>query len=192
MMGRIEHVHRDTPNLQEALRHYRELTESSSHPIAQRAFARVIMLELFTFDSQDPQRTGAQAKLPELSRRAAQLTDVLAIRMAELTLAHAIFYFGWDKAQGIIHAERALSHGIVRERLEADVTMMVARASEQLGDTAKSLEYYRKFEAAHKRDNRHYTAMRKIRELEQSAAGAAVQALPPTPSEPTPAEPLEP
>lgn len=163
VQARIEQVHRGQPNYPAALKLYREIyTAQPEHPWAQRALSRIILLEMYSFDPQDPQNEEARKLLAEFATQAAALTDPLAIRMAEITLAEAIFYFGFDKAQGLAHVERALAAGIVRERLKGDVLLMAATTADEIGQKDKALAYYQEFVAHNQRDNRRPTVERII------------------------------
>lgn len=170
LQARIEQIHRDTPNIPEALRLYKELlADQPQHPIAQRALARIIMLELYTFDKSDPHNAKKEARADELGQETLKLTDPLAIRMAEMTLCNAYFQFDWDHAKGMEHAERALNTKFVRQRTEGNFLVMVGTTAEELGQKEKALKYYKEFVAKNQRDVRTFTLQRKIREME--AAG---------------------
>jgi tetratricopeptide (TPR) repeat protein len=186
LQARIEQLHRDTPNVPEALRYYKELIASQpQHPIAQRALSRVIVLELYTFDKSDLLNRGKQAVAEELAKQSAALTDPLAKRMAEMALCQAYFQFGWDRATGAQHAENALATGFVRQRSEGNYLIIVASVSEEQGQKEKALKFYKEFVAKNQRDARTFTIQRKIREME--AAGVVAADYVPTGGAQTPA-----
>lgn len=173
LQARIEQIHRDTPNIPEALRHYQELLDSQpQHPVAQRALARIILLNLFTFKKEEFQSPAREQLAASLGERAKTLTDPLAIRMAEMVLAQAYFQFDWDKQNAMEHTERALATGMVRERSEGNHLMMVALTAEELGQNEKALQYFREFVKKNERDVRTHTVRQKIAALEGSAPPA--------------------
>lgn len=185
LQARIEQIHRDQPNVPEALRHYRELLNSQpQHPIAQRGLSRIILLELFTFKEEEFNSPEREKRAEALDEEVKKLSDPVAIRIAEMALAQAYFQFGWDKSKAMEHAERALATNMVRERTEGNFLMMVAMTAEELGQKDKALKFYKEFVEKNTRDVRTHTIKAKIAQLEGQPVAAE-----PTPTAIDPALP---
>lgn len=158
-LGRIAQHHRETPDVTEARRRYRQLLETDETSLwAQTALTRLAVLEIYPAEKNRPpaECVAAGEKLLAKAHLPAAESEL------HLVLADAIFYYD-------LPAARALPHLLAAERLgqldaanRADVLVQIAEVSALAGDRAQARRFYETFLTDFPRDQRIFMVRQKL------------------------------
>lgn len=160
-LGRIDQIHRSSPDWESARRHYAGLIEQhSEHPLAQLAIIKLGILELYGPSSND-----VAAALFQTEARAHMLTDPIARRDFHILLAEAYDRFNQSKSKSLEHLLGAQKADPSIRLLDPDFTLRVADLARELGKYKLAIRSYREFIGSFQRDARRYQVKRTIETL---------------------------
>lgn len=161
-LGRIEQVHRQTPAPAAAREHYALLlAEVPGHYYAQLATVKLAILDLYEPVDASTRRARFDALLPV----PAALTLPEARRDLALLLADVALQFDYGQPTALdllLQAERV---GISRPLERAEVWIRIAELARLEGRHAVARDYYQRFLATFKRDNRRQMASEHLASL---------------------------
>ena len=156
LLGRIDQIHRATPDLAAARRRYTQLADGGSpHPLAQLA---VVQLALLTLYRPFVPTTPPDERLAAAEALAARLTLPSAQSDLQLLLARSTLFFGGAKEKALEHFLAARKLGIAPDRVRADTAFSTAELARELGHTHVAMECYTAFLQDNPRDVRGWTA----------------------------------
>lgn len=163
-LGRIEHVHRTTPNLGAARTHYRTLIEQVPDG---DFFANQARIKLAFIDLYDPQASPAElkARFDELLPVSAKQTAPSARRDLSLLLADVALRFDYGDALALdllLQADRA---GIKRSTEQADVWVRIGELARISGRDDIARDHYQRFLDTFPRDRRRLMVSEKLASL---------------------------
>ncbi|MGB8355996.1 MAG: hypothetical protein WCD79_19010 [Chthoniobacteraceae bacterium] len=165
-LGRIEQLYRFEPDPAKAMTIYENLFRNHpGHPVAQRAFVKLILLKLY---SQIPDTDRAK-DFAAFESEGAKLNDHDAVRDFHLTMAQACAKFGFSEEKRLDHLLAADAAGVVKDDTKANLLVSIAEVARKLHRNDLALQYYRRFLAECPRDYRTYTVQQKIAATEQQA-----------------------
>lgn len=151
-LARIAQVHRFTPDIPSALRHYRELAAlDSPHPLAQRAVVQIALIELF-----EPGLPGEEVRqrFDRLAARGVTLTEPAVVRDFHLVMGEAAMRFRFGDDVALIHLLAADRAGIARAHTRRDTWLRIAELARRTGDDRIAADYYERFLEKFPRDAR--------------------------------------
>jgi hypothetical protein len=162
LLGRIEQIHRATPDYEAARLRFKRLYDRlPQNGIAQRAYVNWVLLTLY----EATPVTGRLARLDELDAVGDSLTSASARRDMHLTLADAYLRFGGSRERALHHLIEAEAAGVVLPANRANVLVRIGELSESLGHRETAGIYYRKFLQEFIRDNRVYSVQHRLADL---------------------------
>jgi len=162
-LGRIEQVHRATPDLPRALGHYEALMRAHpGHLFAQMAAVKACMLRLYALASDEP----PARRLDQAETLQPFFTQPEARRDYHLVMADACARLGASAEREIAHLLAAEQAGPQDRTGRADLAVRVAELSRGLGQKDRAIEYYRKFLNEYSREVRVYLVQQRLKELE--------------------------
>ena len=151
-LGRIDQVHRSSPDRESARRHFTVLIERyREHPLAQLAVVKLSILDLY-----DPTNDNLTARFAQVEGRVGLLWDRPAKRDFHLLLAEAYDRYKLSKSKSLEHllAAEMSDPSIVRSNPEFAV--LVADLARELGEVETAILYYRVFMKNFRRDARRF------------------------------------
>jgi len=156
LLGRIDQIHRATPDLAAARRRYTQLADGGSpHPLAQLG---IVQLALLTLYRPLVPTTPPVERLAAAEALAARLTLPSAQSDLQLLLARSTLFFGGAKEKALEHFLAARKLGIAPDRVRADTAFSTAELARELGHTHVAMECYTAFLQDNPRDVRGWTA----------------------------------
>jgi hypothetical protein len=165
LLGRIEEIHRPTPDIAAAMRRYRQLAESGSiHPLAQLGIVQLALLTVYRPISPLPpaERLAAAEQIGLLLKLPSAQSDF------HLLLARSYLFFGESKEQALAHFLAAHQLGIAAERTRADADFSTAELAREIGRTKIAAQFYTEFLSENPRDFRSWTARQELAGLAHS------------------------
>lgn len=160
-LGRIDQIHRSSPDRKSAGRHYTDLIEQhGEHPLAQLAIIKLGILELYSPSSKD-----VAAVLFRTEAKAELLTDPIARRDFHILLAEAYERFTQSKSKSLEHLLGAQEADPSIRRLDPDFTLRIADLARELGKYKLAIRSYREFIGSFQRDARRYQVKHAIEAL---------------------------
>ncbi len=167
--GRVEQIHRQTPDLKKARELYSGLIASDpDHPAAQAALVKLSMLEIYDESPLEDKR----AKIEALEQRAPSLSSMPARRDLYLLLAHARTRLFQEDAAALQDLMAADQIGILRSKPRAGLWVQIGELARETGQTDIAKRYYDQFLTKYPRDNRHFIIQLRRDELETNAPSA--------------------
>jgi len=168
-LGRIYHLHLNTPDPDKARQKYRETLQlHSGNPLAE--MAAVSLIHLDAYGKKEP--ADSIKALLALEPLLDDLKSDIARREFHQAMGFAYLDFGdpqdaENQRRAIAHLKEADRIGITRWQAEANLWVAIGEASRAVGDRETALEYYRKFVNTYKRDRRNYFIGELIKKLEK-------------------------
>ncbi len=167
LLGRIDQIHRATPDVAAARRRYTQLADGGSpHPLAQLA---VVQLALLTLYRPLVPATPPVERLAAAEALAARLTLPSAQSDLHLLLGRSTLFFGGAKEKALEHFVAARKLGIAPDRVRADTAFSTAELARELGRTHVAVECYTAFLQENPRDVRSWTARQAVVALSVTA-----------------------
>ncbi len=162
-LGRIEQVHRRTPDLPAAMAHYRRLRATNPiHPLAEQALVKMGIIEIYAPDlSIDERRKVWTGYTNEVG----SLVTSEARRDLNLLLAQAGQRYRFDPELILGFYLAVEQAGVARSALKADVYVNILNLARSLGRADLCREYCGKFMSGYRRDNRYHMVSEIRREL---------------------------
>jgi tetratricopeptide (TPR) repeat protein len=165
-LGRIEQVHRQTPDPDRARRYFHKLIAAAPADFhAELAVVKLAIIDLYEDVPAAERRARFDALLPVV----ATLRSPVCRGDLALLLADAALQFGFGDVLALdllLEAERA---GITLELEKADTLVRIAELARENGRPALARDYYQRFLDENKRDNRRKMVMDRLAALPDPA-----------------------
>lgn len=150
-LGRIEQVHRMTPDPAAARRHYQELvTAHPEHTLAQQAVVKLAILDIYERVPANVRRQRYDA----YAARAVGLSYGPARRDLHLLLADTAQRFDYPATLALEHLLSADAVGIARRAEQANIWVRIGVIASETGRPEVARSFFEKFLANYLRDNR--------------------------------------
>lgn len=154
LLGRIEQVHRPSPDLAKAESIFRELTAAHpAHPAAQRARVKLAVLRLYAQVDEAERRR----RYEEFTANAKDLTDPSAKVQMHFTLAEVARRFKYGHAEELAHLVAADQTGVVKRSLQIQVMVRAGDLARLTGQNELARSYYTRFLEQYPRTDRRST-----------------------------------
>ncbi len=150
-LGRVEQVHRVTPDPVAARRIFSELVAAHpDHPLAQRAVVKLALLDLY----ERVPETVRRERFDAYAARSAELGDRGARRDLCLLLADTAQRFAYPPGLVLDLLLRADEAGVARRAEQASLCVRIGRLAADAGRPEIARRYLERFLAAYQRDSR--------------------------------------
>lgn len=162
-LGRIEQVHRQTPDPAAARRHFdRLITAAPAGFWAQQAVVKRALIDLYDQEISEETR---RARFDVLVAQAAALAHDGARRDLSLLLADTALQFGYGQDLALTLLLQADAAGVVRKTEVAHVWVRIGELARILGRAGIARDYYERFLKAYPRDGRVLLIRERLAEL---------------------------
>lgn len=140
--GRIEQVHRQTPDLAKAETIFSELARAHpAHPAGQRALIKLAVIRLYAaVDAAERRR-----RFDEFTASASQLGDVGAKVQMHLLLADVARRFRFGYEEELAHLSAADKAGVIKRSLQLQLLARVGDLARLTGKNDMARAYYTRF-----------------------------------------------
>ncbi len=167
-LARIDENYDDPPQPEAARKLYRELVEHhAGNPLAEAGAASLVLLDLYENIPTDERAR----RFDELEKLAPLLKTPSGRRDYQLNMGNAYVDFpeiAGAQAKALEHLQAADKEGISRWQSEALAWIAIGELARAENRNDLAAEYYGKFLAKYKRDNRHFTIQKALESLTEA------------------------